>query len=166
MQSTPLMRPAFPFMAKGRFRMLLLRTLRDKPMHGYEVMKSLEERFQGFYRPSAGAVYPALRSLQREGLVAVGGSERRKAYRLTPKGKAALRRQRAELEKQFRSFAAVVGPERAGLFRELRDTGRLLGRNLRSLTPAQALELRAAVAQLRARAADILSESEEATVHG
>ncbi len=166
MQSVPLAHHAFPFMAKGRFRMLILRALSEKPMHGYELMKSLEERFQGFYRPSAGAVYPALRSLQKEGLVAVSGAERRKTYRLTAKGKTALRRQRAEMEKHFRSFAAAVGPERAALLRELRDTGRLLGGNLRSLTPGQATELRAAVSQLRTRMLEILAESTEATADG
>ncbi|HII41485.1 MAG TPA: PadR family transcriptional regulator, partial [Thermoplasmata archaeon] len=51
------------FLAKGDFTGLLLVVLREKPMHGYEVMKALEERFHGFYKPSPGAIYPALRSL-------------------------------------------------------------------------------------------------------
>lgn len=159
------MRPTFPFLGKGGFRILLLRTLRDKPMHGYEVIKALEERFQGFYRPSAGAVYPALRSLQRDGLVSVSGSERRKTYRLTSKGKELVRKQRADLKEQFRSFAAAVGPERAALFRELRDTARLLGSSLRTLTPNQARELRDAVCELRERMVDILSKSIEVEIH-
>lgn len=166
MAMNPMMHPGSPFLARGGFQNLLLRTLRDKPMYGYEVIKSLEERFQGFYRPSAGAVYPALQSLRRKGLVAVSGGEGRKTYRLTAKGRAALRRHRAAVEKHFRSFAAAVGPDKASLLREMRSTGRLLAGNLQSLTPEQARRLRAAVADLRAKVANILAETTEAKDDG
>ena len=161
MQSSPLVRPTLPFLAKGGFRILVLRSLGERPMYGYEVIKVLEDRFQGFYRPSAGAVYPALRSLQREGLVAVRGSERRKTYYVTAKGKAHLREQREAMHRQFESFQAAVGPERAALLRELRETGRLLMPNLRTITPRQASEMRKAVTEMRARIAAILAESGE-----
>ena len=159
MQPASLAHPTLPFIGRGGFRVLLLRTLRDKPMHGYEVMKALEERFQGFYRPSAGVVYPALRALQREGLAAVSGTERRKTYRLTAKGQALLRRHRGEMEKRFRSFEAAVGKERAALLRELHETGRVLAPNLRIITPAQALEIRQAVVEMRRRFLTILGET-------
>ncbi len=161
MQSGPLLRPTLPFLAKGGFRVLVLRALSERPMYGYEVIKVLEDRFQGFYRPSAGAVYPALRSLQREGLVAVRGSQRRKTYHITPKGKAHIRAQREERHRAFESFQAAVGPERAALLRELRETGRLLMPNLRAITPRQAAELQAVVAELRGRIAAILAKTGE-----
>ncbi len=161
MQSGPLVHPTLPFLGKGGFRHLVLRALSEQPMHGYEIIKFLEDRFQGFYRPSAGAVYPALRSLQREGLIAVRGSERRKTYHITAKGKAYLRGQREEMHRHFESFTAAVGPERAALMRELRDTGRLLMPNLRNLSPEQAVEMRKAVAEMRGRIASILAESQE-----
>ncbi len=161
MQSGPLLHPTLPFFAKGGFRVLVLRALRERPMHGYEVIKVLEERFQGFYRPSAGAIYPALRSLQREGLVAVRGADRRKAYHITPKGREYLRGQREAMARHFVSFQAAVGPERAALLRELRETGRLLMPNLRTITPRQATELRKAVTQMRGRIAAILAEPDE-----
>ena len=161
MQPGPLAHPTLPFLAKGRFRHLVLRALRERPMHGYEIIKVLEERFQGFYRPSAGAVYPALRSLQREGLVAVRGSERRKTYHITPKGRAYLRNQHEEMQRHFASFQAAVGPERAALLRELRETGKLLMPNLRTITPHQATELKKAVAEMRGRIAAILAAPEE-----
>ncbi len=161
MQSGALARPTMPFLAKGGFRILVLRALGERPMYGYELIKLLEEQFQGFYRPSAGAVYPALRSLQREGLVAVRGSERRKTYHITAKGKTYLRNQREEMRRHFESFQAAVGPERAALLRELRETGRLLMPNLRTITPRQAVELRKAVAEMRGRIAAVLAESGE-----
>ncbi len=159
MQPGPLVRPTLPFLGKGSFRILVLRLLSERPMHGYELIKVLEERFQGFSRPSAGAVYPALRSLQREGLVAIKGTEKRKTYRVTPKGLAHLRGRRAEMRRQFKSFEAAVGPERAALLREVRETGRLLMPNLRNVSPTQAVELRKAVADLRGRIGTILAET-------
>ncbi len=150
--------PTFPFLGKGRFRILLLRTLESQPMHGYEIMKVLEERFQGFYKPSPGAIYPALRSLLREGLVAVSGAERRKTYRITPKGRAYVRGHEADMDKRFRAFETAVGKERAGLFRELRTTGKLLGTNLRTITPEQASELRELMVQMRERMMKILAK--------
>ncbi|HYM40322.1 MAG TPA: PadR family transcriptional regulator [Thermoplasmata archaeon] len=161
MQSGPLVRPTLPFLIKGGFRALVLRALSERPMHGYEVIKVLEERFQGFYRPSAGAVYPALRSLQREGLIAVRGSERRKTYHITARGKAHIHDQREAMQRHFASFQAAVGPERASLLREVRDTGRLLMRNLRTITPRQAEELKQAVTEMRGRFAAILAETGE-----
>ncbi len=161
MESGLLVRPTLPFLGKGGFRILVLRALGERPMYGYEVIKVLEERFQGFYRPSAGAVYPALRSLQREGLVAVRGAERRKTYHITAKGKTYLHRQREARHRHFESFQAAVGPERAALLRELRDTGRLLMPNLRTITPRQAAELQKAVAEMRGRIAAILAETDE-----
>ena len=161
MQSGPLLHPTLPFLAKGGFRTLVLRALSERPMYGYEVIKVLEDRFQGFYRPSAGAVYPALRSLQRERLVAVRGSERRKTYHITAKGRAYLRDQREEMHRHFESFQAAVGPERAALLRELRETGRLLMPSLRTITPHQAAELRKAVAEMRGRIAAVLAETGE-----
>ncbi len=160
MASGPLLvRPTLPFLGRGGFRILVLHALSERPMYGYEVMKALENRFQGFYRPSAGAVYPALRSLQKEGLVAVRGTERRKTYRITAKGKAHLRAQHEGMRRHFESFQSAVGPEKAALLRELRETGRLLMPNLRTLSSAQAEELREAVAELRGRVAAILAET-------
>jgi len=158
MQRTPFGGSTFPFLAKGRFKILLLRTLQDRPMHGYEVMKVLEERFQGFYKPSAGAIYPALRSLLRERYVTVTGTARRKTYQITAKGRASLKGHEADMEKRFRAFEAAVGPERAALFRELRSTGKLLGQNLRSITPEQAKKMRKVVMQMRERMMEILAE--------
>ncbi len=158
MERAPFGGPNFPFLAKGRFKILLLRTLQDRPMHGYEVMKVLEDRFQGFYKPSAGAIYPALRSLLRERYVAVSGTARRKTYQVTSKGRAFLKSHEADMEKRFRAFESAVGTERAGLFRELRSTGKLLGQNLRSITPGQATKLRKLIIEMRERMMEILAK--------
>ena len=149
---------SFHFLAKGDFKGLVLHLLEGRPMHGYEVIKALEERYHGFYKPSAGAIYPALRALLRKGYVSVSGEERRKTYRITRDGKAYLRSRRKEIEDRFRAFESAVGPERAALFREFRSTGKLLATNMREVTPKQAEELRKVVAGMREKVLRILSK--------
>ena len=146
------------FLGKGDFKSILLHILENRPMHGYEIIKSLEERYHGFYKPSPGTVYPALRALLRQGLVEVSGEERRKTYRISRKGRGHLRSRRAEIEKRFRLFETTVGPERASLLRELRTTGRMLGLNIRNATPEQAVELRKVLVEMRERMMKIIAE--------
>lgn len=148
----------FHFIARGDFTGLLLVVLREKPMHGYEVMKALEERSHGVYKPSAGAIYPALQSLLRKGYVTVAGEERRKTYRITPKGRSYLRSRKAELKARFAAMEKSLGPERAALFRELRNTGRLIRANMRDVTPQQARELRAVMVRMRREILKILAK--------
>ena len=127
-------------------------------MHGYEIMKAMEERFHGFYKPSAGAVYPALRTLLRKGYVTVTGEERRKTYHITKQGEPYLREVRTELKVRFRQIQKTLGPERAAMFREFRTTGRLLATNMRNVTPKQARELRSLMIEMRNRILQILAE--------
>ncbi len=53
----------------GDMNYVILKLLEEKPMHGYEVMKALEEQTLGCYKPSPGTVYPTLQWLDDEGLV-------------------------------------------------------------------------------------------------
>ncbi len=147
-----------PFLMRGDMRPFVLRILRDGPMHGYEIMKVLEERSHGMYHPSPGSVYPVLRSLLARGLVSVSGQDRRKTYRLTAEGRALIRKQRQDMRERFRAMEAHLGPERASLFRELRKTGRLIGSNMRDLSPAQAEELAGELTRLRQKLTEILAE--------
>lgn len=147
----------FRFMARGDFSGLLLSILREEPMHGYEVMKAVEERFHGFYKPSPGAVYPALRSLQRRGLVTVEGGERRKTYRVTAKGIAQVRSAEKEIRARFQTMEKTLGPERMAMLREFRITGRLLAANMKDVTPEQAKELQVLMSGVREKILRILA---------
>ncbi len=149
---------SFHFLARGDFAGLVLSVLQEKPMHGYEIMKALEERFHGFYKPSAGSLYPALGSLLGKGYVTVIGGERRKTYRITPKGQAYLDTRRGELTAHFKQIQKTLGPERAAMFQEFRRTGRLIATNVRSVTPAQAKAIRGVVVEMRERIMRILAE--------
>jgi DNA-binding PadR family transcriptional regulator len=69
---------------------VILRLLRDKPRHGYEVMKELEERLHGCYSPSPGTVYPTLQWLEDEELVRAEEVDGKKVYHITDAGRKFL----------------------------------------------------------------------------
>ncbi|PRC95126.1 PadR family transcriptional regulator [Solimicrobium silvestre] len=71
-------------------QLLLLALLADKPAHGYELIKALEARSNGFYTPSPGMVYPALTYMEELGHVTVTLDGNRKCYALADEGKEYL----------------------------------------------------------------------------
>ncbi|MEV0274652.1 PadR family transcriptional regulator [Hamadaea sp. NPDC050747] len=89
-----------PIFSHGRLRLYLLKLLDDGPKHGYELMRLLQERFQGLYAPSAGSIYPRLAKLEEEGLVSRVAEGNRMAYTLTGSG-------RAELDQRAGEIAAI-----------------------------------------------------------
>ena len=64
--------------------------LSQRPMHGYELMSELERRTSGRYRASPGSIYPAVQSLQAEGLIEATTEGDRRVYRITDVGADAL----------------------------------------------------------------------------
>lgn len=73
---------------RGEVRDLLLAALVEGPAHGYELMRRLEERSGGRWRPSPGSVYPLLQLFADQGLVAVRDMAGRKVFELTDAGRA------------------------------------------------------------------------------
>lgn len=61
-------------------------------MNGYQIMQTLDERTNGAWRPSPGAVYPALSQLVDEGLVTTSEDEGQKTHSLTDAGREAATR--------------------------------------------------------------------------
>ena len=74
--------------------MLLLALIDEKPSHGYELIKALETRSNGFYCPSPGMVYPALTYLEELGYVTVELEGNRKRYALAEAGREHLQAHR------------------------------------------------------------------------
>ncbi|KQP55353.1 PadR family transcriptional regulator [Agreia sp. Leaf283] len=74
-------------MGKGDVRAAVLSLLAEQPMHGYQIIREIEERSGGSWKPSAGSVYPTLQLLSDEGLVSAEESNGRKTYALTDAGR-------------------------------------------------------------------------------
>ena len=75
---------------RGDLKFVILRLISERPMHGYEVMKALEEESKGYYRPSPGSVYPTLQMLEDEGYLTVDEQDSKKIYTITDEGSAYL----------------------------------------------------------------------------
>ncbi|AQS87936.1 putative transcriptional regulator [Neoasaia chiangmaiensis NBRC 101099] len=79
-------------------QLVILALLAESPAHGYEIIRRLEERSNGFYKPSPGMVYPALTYLEEIGQTAVTQEGTRKLYTLTEEGRTHLKAHQAQAE--------------------------------------------------------------------
>ena len=60
--------PRRPYvLSRGILRLLILKLIEEKPRHGYDLIKAIEERLGGMYAPSPGVVYPTLTLLEDMG---------------------------------------------------------------------------------------------------
>jgi DNA-binding PadR family transcriptional regulator len=76
----------------GELRLLVLALIAEQPAHGYELIKTIEERFGGSYTPSPGVIYPTLSWLEDMGYARVEPKEGgRKSYAITDEGQAFLK---------------------------------------------------------------------------
>ena len=94
-------------LASVDLQLLILALLAEKPRHGYEIIKALEERSKGFYIPSPGMVYPALTYLEEIGHATVEVDGSRKLYHITDAGKEHLDDNRSKAVALFAQFSRV-----------------------------------------------------------
>ncbi|HEY8984725.1 MAG TPA: PadR family transcriptional regulator [Streptomyces sp.] len=74
---------------RGDVRASILALLRDRPMHGYEMIQEIAERSGGAWKPSPGSVYPTLQLLEDEGLISSESEGGKKLFSLTEAGRTA-----------------------------------------------------------------------------
>lgn len=86
------------FFGRGDMKFALLALLQERPMHGYEMIKALEEKSGGFYTPSPGSIYPTLQLLEDRGLVTVNEVEGKKVYSITDAGRSLLSERQGQQE--------------------------------------------------------------------
>jgi len=132
-----------PVFAHGHLRLYLLSLLDERPMHGYELIQALSDRFGGTYVPSAGTIYPRLGKLEEDGLVTKESDGRKTVYAITAAGRAEL---------------AERGSELNGIEDELSDSVRRLADEVRHSVNDAMKTLRA---DLAAAARDARSEARD-----
>jgi DNA-binding PadR family transcriptional regulator len=134
---------------KGDLKYVILNLLKDKPSHGYEIIRAMEESFHGFYTPSAGSVYPTLQMLDDMGYVISSERDGKKVYTITEEGKKFLEEQKDVINKIKGQMKDWWGPHDIGEFHDtmhqLRHLGRLLGRSHHSLEPEKWARVREVV---------------------
>lgn len=87
------------FFGPGDLRLVLLAMIEEKPRHGYELIKDLEQKFGGAYSPSPGSVYPTLTLLEELGHLRAAASEgTKRLFEITAEGSSYLRENDAALK--------------------------------------------------------------------
>src|ERR1700736_4908100 len=82
-------------LASGDLQLLILLLLSEKPRHGYEIIKAIEEHSSGVYTPSPGMVYPALTYLEETGYATATAEGTKKLFSITAEGADYLAKNRA-----------------------------------------------------------------------
>jgi PadR family transcriptional regulator, regulatory protein PadR len=98
---------------KGHLDLLILAAIEPEPQHGYSIIEALRAKSNGVFDLPEGTIYPALHRLERAGLLgsrwSVHEGRRRRVYRLTAAGKAALHHETEQWSTFALAVAAVVG---------------------------------------------------------
>jgi DNA-binding PadR family transcriptional regulator len=116
-------------------QLMIAAFLFEQPSHGYEIIKAVQERSNGYYTPSAGMVYPSLTYLEEIGYANVAAEGSRKLYSLTDAGKTYVEQNRSRVTALFseltrvgqkmqraqRAYEAESGAQTAGLDEVRRD---------------------------------------------
>ncbi|MDA4114766.1 MAG: PadR family transcriptional regulator [Thaumarchaeota archaeon] len=138
---------------RGSARLLILKALSSRPMHGYDVAKEISALFGGGYEPSPGVVYPTLQRLEDQDFVAGTHENGKTIYEITAAGSDFLRENKEKLE-MIMKF--VSGSMRGDEFRLKRSAARLERTILVSL-PEMSPERRAEVAKILDDASERIS---------
>ena len=105
---------------QGTLHMLILKTLALEPMHGYGIGVRLEQISKGVFQVNAGSLFPALRRLERDGLIDAewdvsDNNRRAKYYSLTAQGRAKLKRETRDWEVQTSAIGRILRASRGEL---------------------------------------------------
>jgi transcriptional regulator len=101
---------------QGTLDMLILKTLLFGPTHGRGIANYLRQTTDNLLSVEQGSLYPALHRLERAGLIGgtwevrSGSARELKYYRLTPKGRAQLRREQSKWDVLVAAIARVMRP--------------------------------------------------------
>jgi DNA-binding PadR family transcriptional regulator len=134
-------------LASVDLQLIILGLLADKPHHGYEIIKALDERSKGFYVPSPGMVYPALTFLEEIGHATIEADGNRKRYHITDAGRRYLEEHRARADALFGQFDRVG--ERMSRLRQAMSAGTTDDESPTDRAPPGTKELKHAVSELR-----------------
>jgi len=94
-------------LAQGDLRLIALALIAEQPRHGYEIIKLLEEKTEGWYAPSPGMVYPTLTYLEEAGHVTAQTEGAKKLYTITEEGRAYLGENRAFVDAVLDRLTAI-----------------------------------------------------------
>jgi DNA-binding PadR family transcriptional regulator len=128
-------------------------------MHGYEMIKEVEERTQGAWTPSAGSIYPTLQMLEDEGLIRGEESEGKRRFALTDAG-AEAQKEKAGEESPWDAVRADAAPEQIQLGDSLRKLNHSVAQVFRAADQPQQKQVRELLDETRRKIYAVLAEAE------
>jgi DNA-binding PadR family transcriptional regulator len=146
---------------RGDIRGAILLLLADQPMHGYQLMQEMANRTDGAWRPSPGAIYPAIAQLEDEGLVLVTADGGRKLASLTDEGRAHLAEHHEGIGDPFAELLAAG--DHGGLRNAFEALGAAVHQVARTGSPAQRTQVEQALIEARRAVYLILADVETTT---
>src|SRR6266851_2298971 len=150
--------PRGPRAGRGDVRAAILALLREGPRNGYQIMSEIEERSGGAWRPSPGAVYPALSQLADEGLIAGDESGGRRTYSLTDAGRSYVEQNPEMARGAWESMVQQEAWQLPGLFAEAARLGGGIVQMAHVGTPEQIHTAERLLEQTRRRLYQLLAD--------
>ena len=141
---------------RGEVRSAVLALLAERPMHGYQIIREIDERSGGTWKPSAGSVYPTLQLLADEGLIGAEESNGRKIYSLTDAGREEMAG--GGMSAPWESAGPASGPGFAALPKAGVELAQAASQVGRTGTPEQVQEAVAVLDDARRRLYAILAQ--------
>lgn len=140
----------------GAMRYVVLQLIADKPRHGYEIIKEIEQRAGGSYAPSPGVIYPMLSMLLDLGHVSATSEGNKKLHEITPDGLAFLEENREFVDVIMARLARMGSPaDGAGDLRQLMHALKEVVITRARIEMADETRLNKIAAILRQAAADV-----------
>jgi DNA-binding PadR family transcriptional regulator len=131
---------------KGDLKYVILNLMKEKPRHGYDIIRELEEQSHGLYKPSPGVIYPTLQMLEEMGYAVSTEQESKKVYTITEEGQKFLEQQkdqangvRSQIKRKW-SFKNIG--RMALVMKEFHALEHLLGDSFRQLDSDKATRIR------------------------
>ncbi|MEV4674083.1 PadR family transcriptional regulator [Actinomadura sp. NPDC049382] len=134
---------------KGNVRAAILVLLAEEPRNGYQIIQEINERSGGAWKPSPGAVYPALQQLADEGLIAGDESGGRRTFRLTDEGRAYTEENADRLAEPWAEMTPDFGEGVPELFKQAAQTGAAVMQIVHSGSSAQVAQATEVLADAR-----------------
>jgi DNA-binding PadR family transcriptional regulator len=147
--------------ARGDVRAAILALLQEAPRTGYQIMSDIEERSGGAWRPSPGAVYPALAQLADEGLIVGDESGGRRTYRLTDAGRDYLEQNPGMARGAWESRSQQEAWQPPGLFAEAARLAGGIVQVAQAGTPEQVRAAERLLEQTRRKLYQILADEND-----
>jgi DNA-binding PadR family transcriptional regulator len=148
-----------PRARRGDVRAAVLALLAERPMHGYEMIKEIEERTDGAWTPSAGSIYPTLQMLEDEGLISGQEIEGKRRFTLTDSGRTE-QESRAGEQAPWDTVRAGAAPELVQLGDSLRKLNHSVRQVFHAADEGQQRRVHELLDETRRRIYAILSEEE------